>query len=214
MTTAVLFDLDGTLTDPAVGITGSFRHALASVDHHIDAEIDLNWVIGPSIRDNLHTVGVPEHLHDEVITSYRARHLEIGLYEADLIPGMVEVLGSLVADGRRLGLATAKPLLQAKLTLEHFGIDRWFSAVAGSHVDGRTSTKATIVSDVLVQLGVAGPDAAMVGDRRHDIDGGRENGATTIAVGWGFAVAGELDAAAPDHLVHTPAELLRLLRRL
>lgn len=206
----VLFDLDGTITEPAVGITASFRHALASVDHHVHPDEDLTWVIGPPIRDNLHRVGLPEHLHDEVITTYRSRHLEVGLYEADLIPGMADVLGELVADGRRIALATAKPLLQATLTLEHFGIDRWFAAVAGAHPDARTSTKASIVADVLAQLGHP-PRATMVGDRRHDVDGGRANGCRTVAVGWGFAEPGELADAAPDVVVGTAAELLATL---
>ena len=221
MLDAVLFDLDGTLTDPEVGITGSFRHALATVGHPVDDHVDLTWTIGPPLRDNLHHHGLPGHLHDEAVVAFRARHREVGLFEATLHPGIVPLLDALVADGVRLALATAKPHEQACTTLEHFGIADRFSAVGAASADGATRPKQVIVADALTQLGYRPPLArgsrpavAMVGDREHDVHGGRVNGCTTVAVEWGFAQPGELDAHAPDHRVADVAELLALLRRL
>lgn len=127
---AVLFDLDGTLTDPAEGITGSFRHALASVGHPVGDDVDLRWMIGPAIVDNFNRQGLPAHLHGEATLAYRARHLEVGLFQARLIPGIVEVLDRLVACEIPLSLATAKPVEQAITTLEFFDIADQFTVVA------------------------------------------------------------------------------------
>ncbi len=215
MLDAVLFDLDGTLTDPEEGIVGSFRHAMDAVGHPVADDVDLRWMIGPAIRDNLTRHGIPDHLHDEAVLAFRARHVEVGLFQAELIVGVIEVLDALVADGIALALATAKPVPQAVTTLEHFDIADRFRVVAGGVADGIPRSKSVIVADGLAQLG--GPDparVAMVGDRRHDVDGGRDNGCVTVAVAWGFAEEGELAAVGPDHLVHTPAELLAVLRSL
>lgn len=216
MLAAVLFDLDGTLTDPAVGITGSFRHALAHVGHPVADDLDLTWMIGPAMAHSLTRHGLPEELHDAAITAYRARHTEVGLFEATLVPGVVDVLDGLVADGVPLALATAKPVVQAEITLDHFGIADRFTVVAGGG-SGAGPGKDVIVADALAQLADRGVDprpAAMVGDRRHDVDGGRANGCTTVHVAWGFDEPGEIDAARPDHRAASPEDLLGLLRRL
>lgn len=215
MLDAVLFDLDGTLTDPEEGIVGSFRHAMDSVGHPVDDDVDLRWMIGPAIRDNLTRHGIPDHLHDDAVLAFRARHTEVGLFQAELIVGVVEVLDALVADGVALALATAKPVPQAVTTLEHFEIADRFAVVAGGVADGMPRSKSVIVADALARLGAPDPSrVAMVGDRRHDVDGGRDNGCTTVAVTWGFAEEGELVAVGPDRVAHTPAELLAVLRSL
>lgn len=209
----VIFDLDGTLTDPAEGITGSFRHALATVGHPVADGLDLRWMIGPSIAENFTRHGLPDHLHAEATLAYRLRHVEIGLFQATLVPRIAHVLDVLSAEGVPVALATAKPLDQAVTSLEHVGIADRFSVVAGGVGDGVPRSKTVIVADALAQLGDPDPaGVAMVGDRRYDIVGGRENGCRTVAVTWGFAEAGELLACAPDHVVDTPEALLAVLR--
>ncbi|QXC61469.1 HAD-IA family hydrolase [Aquihabitans sp. G128] len=215
MLDAVLFDLDGTLTDPEVGITSSLRHALASVGHPAPDDLDLRWMIGPPMRSNFTRYGLPEHLHEDATVAYRARHVAVGLAEAELIPGMVDVLAGLAADGVPLALATAKPVEQGRRTLELFDLEQWFAVVTGSAADGVARSKAHIVAEALRELGDPDPArVAMVGDRLHDVEGGRANGCLTIGVGWGFAEAGELDLVAPDHVVQDPVDLLSLLRAL
>lgn len=207
---AVLFDLDGTLTDPASGITGSFRHALASVGHPVGTDVDLTWIIGPSMVENLTRHGLPDDLHEEAIVAYRSRHTDVGLYDATLLPGTIGLLDALVAANISIALATAKPVPQAVTTLEHFGIADRFAAVAGNSMDSRTPGKASIVADALAQLGRP-HRAAMVGDRRHDVEAGQANGLTTVAVSWGYAEPGEITAAGPDHVVDTFGALAGLL---
>jgi phosphoglycolate phosphatase len=219
MLDAVLFDLDGTLTDPAIGITGSFRHALASVGHPVAEDLDLTWMIGPALRDNFHRHGLPVDLHAEAVVAFRARHTEIGLFEATLHQGVTDLLDRLVASGIPLGLATAKPHDQAVTTLDHFGIADRFTVVGAGVADGLPRSKAQIVADALTQLGHEVPvpadvRVAMVGDRQHDVDGGRHNGCVTVAVEWGYAEPGELDDVAPDHRVADMAQLIDVLTAL
>jgi phosphoglycolate phosphatase len=212
---AVLFDLDGTLTDPAEGITGSFRHALAAVGHPAHDDADLRWMIGPAIGDSLGRHGVPDDLHAEVTEAYRTRLRAVGLFQATLIDGVTAVLDELRADGIPLALASAKMIDMGETTLEHFGLRDRFDVVAGTLADGLPRTKGQIVGDALAALGNPDPSrVAMVGDRLHDIEGARDQGCIAVAVSWGFAEPGELDAHAPDHLVETPADLLHLLRSL
>lgn len=213
MLDAVLFDLDGTLTDPAIGIIGSYRHAFASVGHPVDDSVDLRWMIGPPLRENFIRHGLPEHLHDDAVVAYRTRHTEVGLFEAAMIPGILDVLQALTADGIPLALATAKPVRQANTTLEHFAIESYFKVVAGGVVDGLPRSKSLIVADALEGLGMrVGSTVAMVGDRQYDINGGRSNGCITVAVEWGYAEPGELDEVMPDHRVADPGALLDALR--
>ncbi len=215
MLDAVLFDLDGTITDPEEGIVGSFRHALEAVGQPADPDADLRWVIGPPLSYSLDRAGVPEHLHDTVIETYRGHLRQVGLFQAQLIDGMVEVLDGLRADGVPLALATAKMIPMAVTTLEHFGIADRFHAVAGVLPDGVARTKAEIVADALVALGSPDPSrVAMVGDRHHDTEGALANGCIAVAVSWGFHEPGERAAHPPDHEVDTPEALLALLRSL
>ncbi|WP_165372697.1 HAD-IA family hydrolase [Pengzhenrongella frigida] len=207
----VLFDLDGTLTDPEVGITSSYRYALAAVGHPTHPDTDISWVIGPPLAENLTLLGVPDADLTVAMDAYRRRHLDVGLYEAELVPGIIELLRALDSAGVRLGLATAKPVLEGTLTLEHFGLADYFTVIGGNTDDG-TRSKADVVAEALRLLG--GPEparVAMVGDRRHDIEGAAQNGVTSVGVAWGFAVDGELLAAGADHVVESVAELASLL---
>lgn len=209
---AVLFDLDGTLTDPEIGITASYRYALAAVGRPVDPDEDISWVIGPPLAENLTLLGVPNVDLGPAMDAYRRRHLDVGLYEAELIPGIVDLLRALDGAGVRVGLATAKPAREGALTLAHFGLTEFFSVIGGNTEDG-TLSKSDVVAAALTVLG--GPDlqrVAMVGDRRHDIEGAAANGVTSVGVAWGFAADGELLAAGADHVVGSVAELASLLR--
>lgn len=204
----VLFDLDGTLTDPRVGITGSYRHALASVGVTVEDTDDLTWMIGPPLRANLVAAGLTGKAVDVAAEAYRRRHWSVGLYQATVIPGMAELVADLRSAGVRLGVATGKATAQAEATLEHFGLAHRFEAVAGADPDRGRVDKVDIVVEALRALGPPPPGrVAMVGDRRFDIEGGRAAGLVTVAVTWGHAPPGELAAAAPDVVVRTVAEL-------
>ena len=208
---AVLFDLDGTLTDPELGITASYRYALAAVGRPIADDVDISWVIGPPIGENLGQFGVTAAERPVAVRAYRRRHLHVGLYEATLVPSIADLVAALDADGVRLALATGKPTSDGKLTLIHFGLAEHFTVFAGNTLDG-VLTKADIVATALRELGAPDPDrVVMVGDRRHDVEGAAANGVASIGVRWGFAAAGELEAAGAGRIVATVDELSRLL---
>ena len=207
----IVLDLDGTVTNPFVGITGSYRYALAQVGRPVPDDVDLSWVIGPGIADNLDRLGVPPSEVDAVVAAYRERHTAIGLYQAVLIPGIEALLAALVDAGATLALATAKPESQGVETLVHFGLDAHFAVIGGIR-QPVTRTKGEVVADVLERVGVTDrARAVMIGDRRHDIEGAHENGLVAIGVGWGFAADGELEAAGADHVVESIDELRALL---
>lgn len=203
---AVLFDLDGTLTDPAVGIVDSFRHALGSIGYPVAPDDDLRWMIGPPIKDNFATFGVPDTLHDDALAAFRERHLEVGLFDVVLHPGVPELLDALRTSGSAIAVATFKPTPQAEQTIEHLGLVDAVDAVVGVAHDFAETGKGPIIDEALDRLGRSGP-AVMIGDRHHDLSAGRSRGCTTVGVRWGYASPGELESCEPDHLVTTIAEL-------
>jgi phosphoglycolate phosphatase len=206
--TTVLFDLDGTLTDPRIGITRSYQHALASVGTVVDDPDELTWMIGPPLKANLAAAGVSGADVDRAAAAYRDRHWTVGVYEATVIPGIPELLADLHAAGTRLGLATGKVTDQGAVTLDHFGLAPWFQVVVGADLDRGRIEKDDIVRHALDELGSLPVDrCAMVGDRSFDIEGARAVGVTSIGVTWGYAQPGELEAAAPDLTATTVDEL-------
>lgn len=208
----VLFDLDGTLTDPRAGITGSYQHALATVGVVVSDPEELTWMIGPPLRANLLAAGVTGDDLEVAAAAYRERHWAVGLYQASVIDGIPELLADLHAAGVRMALATGKATAQGIATLEHFGLDRWFEVVAGAEPDEGRVEKDSIVAHVLRGLSFPPVETVvMVGDRRFDIEGAQAAGIRAVAVTWGYALPGEMDAAGPDAVVSTVDELRALL---
>jgi phosphoglycolate phosphatase len=204
----LLFDLDGTLTDPHVGITVSMQQALASVGVHVADPDELRWMIGPPIMDNFARFDVVGDRALDALAVYRERYDRVGAFENEIYDGIPELLDRLDADGRRMAVATSKAEHNAHRILEHFGIAHHFAFVGGASPDGVRSMKADVVAYVLAHLDHPDPaTAVMIGDRHHDVDGARLNGLRSIAVTWGFAEDGELEAAHPDRIVHTIPEL-------
>jgi phosphoglycolate phosphatase len=210
----VLFDLDGTLTDPSPGIVACVRAGLAAVGAPPADGVAPADCIGPPLEDVFREVhGL---MGDEVtiaVAAYRRAYEAGGLRQCTVIDGMPECLERVAAQGSVLGVATSKPTPFAIAVLDHVGLRRHFAVVAGASLDGRRRTKADVVTHALAGLGVA-PDRAdvvLVGDRRHDVEGARAVGIAAMGVMWGFAAPGELPAAGPDALAATPTELANQL---
>ena len=146
---AVLFDLDGTLTNPEEGITGSFRKAMAAVGHPLADDEDLRWMIGPTLAESLDRAGVPGEHHQTVIDAYRSHLRAEGLFQANLIDGVAAVLDGLRADGVRLALASAKMIEMGETTLRHFGLLDRFELVAGCLPDGAVRTEMSSLDQPL-----------------------------------------------------------------
>lgn len=207
----MLFDLDGTLTDPRVGITVSMQHALAQVGVIVDDPDELVWCIGPPIIDNFARLGVTGDRALQAVAAYRDRYDRLGAFENAVFDGIAELLDE-VGDGRTLAVATSKAEAPAEMILEHFDLRRRFAFVAGASADHIRSVKADIVAYALAGLGHPDPTTVvLVGDRRHDIEGARLRGIASIAVTWGYAQPGELEATEPDLVVDTVAQLRSVL---
>ncbi len=218
---AVLFDLDGTLVDPAGGITGGIAHALRAMDLPVPAPEVLERMVGPKLADGLvGIVGVPATLVDQVITAYRSWYAVRGMAMSRVYPGVRELLGQLRAGGIQLAVATQKPEPLARTLLAHHGLAGCFDVIRGSHADeslmpgdpGYRAGKSEIIASALEGLD-APARAVMVGDRHQDVHGARANGLDCIGVTWGFAPDGELEAAGVAGVVHTADGLLAAIGR-
>jgi len=206
----LLFDLDGTLTDPFVGITACIRHALTALGRPAPPADQLRWCIGPPLRDSLATLLGADHAHkaDEALAVYRERFGRVGLFENQAYPGIREALAGLQERGHVLRVATSKPAVFARRIIEHFDLARYFTSVDGCELDGTRGDKRSLIAYILREYGLTPGETLMIGDREHDVIGARENGVAAIGVLWGFGSREELEAAGALRLVATPEGLV------
>lgn len=212
----LLFDLDGTLTDPKAGITGCVQYALKSFGIEEPNLDRLEHFIGPPLRENfMESYGFTKEMAEQATEKYRERFVKTGIYENTIYPGMKELLEDLKAAGARLAVASSKPEVYVKEILRYFAIAQCFDVVTGSELDGTRDRKEEVVEEALHRLfGENTPDyagTAMIGDRRYDIEGGRAWGVATIGVSYGYAAPGELEKAGADYVVSSVEELRKLL---
>jgi len=206
----ILFDLDGTLTDPAAGIVNSILHALERMAIHEPEPEALTDFIGPPLHESFAArYGLEREQAFRAVSHYREYFADRGIFENRLYPGIPELLASLDRRQMSLVLATSKPTVYARRILEHFNLHGYFSHIQGSELDGRRTRKDEVVQTALT-LAPAG-EAVMVGDRAADVLGARTNGLPAVGVTWGYARPGELADAAPEHIVSSVPELGVLL---
>jgi phosphoglycolate phosphatase len=204
-----LFDLDGTLTLPEEGITRGAQVALGAVGIEVADRSTLVSLIGPPFQDwGAETWGLAGDDLDLAARTYRAYMADEGIYQNELLPGIVEVLAGCAEAGVTLAVATSKPDFLARRVVDHFDLTRWFAVIGAAEPDGSRRQKGDIIVHTLEQLGVAaGPDSVMVGDREHDVFGARQAGLGCIGVLWGYGSLEELEAAGAAAVVARPVEL-------
>lgn len=205
----LFFDLDGTLTEPAPGITACIAHALLALGVSPPAPEELRRFIGPPLREAfaelLHTRDAA--LIEDAVRLYRERFSSVGLFENEPYPGIVDVLAELEHDGFGLVVVTSKPEVYARRILEHFELARFFGNVYGAELSGERSTKAELVAHALGRESLAAERVCMVGDRRHDIEGARACGVGALGVAWGHGSVDELRTAGAEAVIATVPEL-------
>ena len=207
----ILIDLDGTLTDPKVGITTSARYGLEKIGHPISDEVNIDWIIGPPLKASLAKILNVEADHvlaEQALMGYRERFAVKGLYENHVFEGVTETLAELKRRGYRLFVATAKPTVYAKQILEHFDLAQYFTDIYGSELNGERTNKAELIQYILEQQKLQADQCLMVGDREHDIFGARQNGIDTIAVNYGYGSQEELALAQPKYQIDRFNQLL------
>jgi phosphoglycolate phosphatase len=207
----ILLDLDGTLSDPKLGIIRSIRHALAQLGRPLDPGLDLDFCIGPPLLQSLQAILGPEHGHlgGQALALYRQRYQALGLYENTVYPGIPEALERLGAR-TDLYVATSKPTVFALGILEHFNLARHFKGIYGSGLDGTHSDKGALIGHLLATEGLAAAGALMVGDREHDLLGAAQHGMRGVGVLWGYGSREELSKAGAWALLAAPRELAGL----
>jgi phosphoglycolate phosphatase len=206
--TAIFFDLDGTLTDPKLGITRSIQYALGKLDRAIPPEHELTWCIGPPLRASLKKLLGTDDLADKALSLYRERFADIGIFENEIYLGIEDTLSVLAASGRRLFVATSKPGVYAERIIDYFKLKVYFERVFGSELDGRRSDKTDLLGYALQTTRVSPSQAIMIGDRSHDMIGARNNGMTAVGVLYGYGTEEELLDAGAQHICATPQRLL------
>jgi phosphoglycolate phosphatase len=211
----LLFDLDGTLTDPVVGITRCIQHAMSELGHETQSSSELAQFVGPPLHATFATLLSTDDkvLIGRAIMLYRERFVTLGMFENVIYPDVMAGLGELAAGGHRLWVVTSKPQMFARQIIDHFGLRSYFRAVYGSELDGRNADKADLIRVVLETEAMRASETWMIGDRAQDIRGGRVNGIRTIGVLWGYGSEGELRTEEPDGLVRRMSDLLAYFRR-
>jgi len=205
--TAFLFDLDGTLSDPKVGITTAVATALHQFGIQADPDSLTDFIGPPLLKSFMEKYGFSEAQAEQAIVEYRVYYQDRGWKENILYPGIPGLLQSLKTAGAILLVASSKPEVTVVRILQHFEIDGYFDVIAGPALSDHHSTKAKVIADALKRGGVMPENAVMVGDRCHDVAGGRENGLPTVGVTYGYGSREELETAGACRAVDTVEEL-------
>ncbi len=205
----ILFDLDGTLTDPAVGITGGVAHALDFFGNKYESRKQLEEFIGPPLREHfMEFCGVDREKGEEYVAKYREYYATVGIYENKVYDGIEDLLISLKSAGKKIVLATSKPEKFALIILKHFGLYEYFDFVAGALMSNTRTKKDEVIAYALENIGTYNSDTIiMVGDRHHDVEGAAKFGIYTIGVTFGYGSREELEGAGAKIVVDTVQEL-------
>jgi phosphoglycolate phosphatase len=202
----LIFDLDGTLSDPFEGIARCYDHALAAHGYPLVPHSELAKLVGPPLDECLRGLGVREAEIRDVVATYRVRYSSHGYAENRLYDGIPQALSAL---GGRMGVCTSKRADFAERILELFALREHFAFVSGGDI-GTTKMQQLAV---LLAAGTIDHEAIMIGDRAVDLEAARANGLASCGVLWGFGSYEELEAARPLYLVATPPELVERLRK-
>lgn len=209
----LLFDLDGTLTDPFLGISRCIQYALRTMGQRTPGKEDLKPFVGPPLRVTFAELlsTDDESMINEAIRRYRDRFEQVGMFENEVCPGVREGLSTLRSNGHMMRVVTSKPQVYARQIIDHFALGGWFEEVYGSELSGRNANKTDLIKMVLGEQSLDHATTWMIGDRAQDVIGGRANAIGTIAVLWGYGTREELSGAEPDALVATMSELCGFL---
>lgn len=214
--TNVLFDLDGTLTDPAEGIVRCIQHSLAALDICCPPDEQLTRYIGPPLREVFISIcnSEDECLIEHAVAIFRERFSTVGLFENTPYTDVSRMLMELNSQSFQLFVATSKPQVYAEKILNHFSLAEHFIEIHGNDLEGRLDDKAELVRELLERRGLQAEETIMVGDRKHDVIAARKNGVSSLGVSYGYGTREELEAAGVDYICSTPLEVVAHIKQL
>ncbi len=211
MYNTILFDLDGTLTDPGEGITNSVAYALSRFGIDVADRRELYCFIGPPLVDSfMKYYGFSEKQANDAVVFYREYFKDRGIYENEIYDGISVMLAELKKRKKTIALATSKPEVFARDILHHFNIDGYFDFIGGATLDGTRSKKGDVIAYVLDSLATDGArTVVMVGDRAQDINGAKQNSIDSIGVLFGYGSFDELTSADATYIAQTVDDILK-----
>ena len=210
--TNILFDLDGTLSDPKIGITHSVRYALEKLGRDAPAnDDDLAWIIGPPLLASFQQILGNEQDAQKALELYRERFSTIGLYENEVYAEIPQTLKTLQQRGNTLYVATSKPRIYAEKIIDHFNLSHFFDKVHGAELDGSNSEKTELLAHIIKTHQLDPSQTTMVGDRKFDIIGAHNNKLASIGVIYGYGSKQELLQAGAQKLAETPNQIIALI---
>ena len=209
----ILFDLDGTITDPMLGITNSVIYALKRYGIEVTDRRELYKFIGPPLAESFSRYyGFSKNEGHKLVEVYREYFSDKGLYENEVYDGVEKMLNNLKGEGHKIYLATSKPQIFAEKILEHFGLSKYFDGVCGSELNGDRVEKSEVIACLKDRYSIK--DGVMVGDRSFDILGAKANDLISVGVLYGYGEQSELDGAGADYLVENVHDLEKVLNNL
>ena len=206
----VLFDLDGTLTDSAEGITRSVQYALEKLGKDVPELEDLQCFVGPPLKDMfMEYAGLTDEEGTQAVAYYRERYIPTGMFENHLYPRIIKMLDLFEKEGITMAVASSKPEPLVKQILKHFGIDDYFKVIVGSEMDGGRIHKKDVVEEAIKRLKMENrkDEIVLVGDTKYDVEGAKEAGIQCIAVTYGYGVQEELEAAGPVYIAESVSDV-------
>lgn len=209
----ILFDLDGTITDSAPGITNCVSYALKELNQKPLPEKTLMRFIGPPLLDAfMEYGGMDKEMATNAVAKYRERYKDIGIFECSLYSGIAKVLKALKDADKTVILATAKPLEFAKRIIEHFNLSQYFDDMVGANFSGNLIHKHEIIAEVIKRFNITDRTSAiMIGDREQDISGAKMFSLESIGVRYGFAEENELEDAGATYIADNPNDILKII---
>lgn len=210
MSKIILFDLDGTLTDSAEGITKSVQHALQSFGIQEPDLKKLECFVGPPLMEQFMKYAHMTQKQAEVAVSvYRERYSEIGIYENSVYNGIPELLASLKEEKKLLAVASSKPEYYVRKILKYFSLDQYFDEIVGANMDGSRTDKAEVVEEALSRLGASDirEEVLLVGDREYDVKGALKCGIQCIGAAYGYGSYEELSGAGAVYVAESVQDL-------
>ena len=209
----ILFDLDGTLTDPGTGITNSVAYALNKFNITVENKTELYNFIGPPLVDSFmkyYNMNYEDGI--KAVEYYREYFGVTGIFENTMFDGISKLLEDIKNSGRKIALATSKPEQYAVRILEHFGLTKYFDFVGAATMDESRSKKSDVIKYTLENLDIKDKSkVVIIGDSNHDIYGANQNGIDSIGVLFGYGDRAELEAAGATYIAETINDIIKFL---